>query len=70
MHSKYIQLITSSSIATCLKRRWNFFCRLLLSDLRFLSVAVPSFDLLAIDFTELEFKLEFDDKFTDELVVG
>lgn len=60
----YIQLITSSSIETCLKRRWNFFWRLLLNDLRFFSVEVPSFDLLAIDLTELELMLEFDDKLT------
>lgn len=60
----YIQLITSSSMATCLKRRWNFFWRLLLNDLRFFSVEAPSFDLLAIDLTELEFMLEFDDKLT------
>lgn len=49
---------------TCLKRRWNFFWRLLLNDLRFFSVEAPSFDLLAIDLTELEFMLEFDDKLT------
>lgn len=66
--SIYIQLITSSSTATCLNRRWNFFWRLLLRTLRFLSVEAPSLDLLTIRF-ELEFRLEFDDTFTDEFVV-
>lgn len=28
----------------------------------------PSFDLLVVDFTELEFKLEFDDKFVETLI--
>lgn len=37
-------------------------------DFGFFSVEVPSFDLLVVDFTELEFKLEFDDKFVDTLI--
>lgn len=37
-------------------------------DFGFFSVEAPSFDLLVVDFTELEFKLEFDDKFVDTLI--
>lgn len=62
-------MISSSSCATCLKRRWNFFCRLLLNDLRFFPVEAPSVDLFAIDLTEDEYRLVVD-KFAGTFALG
>lgn len=62
----YIQLITSSSAATCLKCRWNFLSRLRLNGLRLISLEALSLDRFGVAF---ESRLEYVDEFSEMLAV-